>query len=154
MRGKSLSDRCLDLAGYFFERPRRLLVLAATLGFGAFLGYKTIGNSIDYSQGTRVGVINKLSEKGLISSWKTYEGEMALEGLVGGQRIGANLWHFSLDKEARHGENTSELLEKLRQYQEAGVSVKVDYIEQLATWPWRGSTSYFVQNVEPLKRPN
>ncbi|KAF0200154.1 MAG: hypothetical protein FD167_5758, partial [bacterium] len=60
---------------------------ARTLSIGGFLivttawgGYNLLFNNYEYSKGTRSGMINKFSEKGLI--WKTYEGQMAFEGIV------------------------------------------------------------------------
>jgi len=41
---------------------------------------------------------------------------------------------------------------KLSQYLESGTKVKVDYIEQFATYPWRSETNYLIQNVEPINQ--
>ncbi|MFH1065391.1 MAG: hypothetical protein V1734_02695 [Nanoarchaeota archaeon] len=117
------------------------------IGWGAC---NAVGNSVEYSHGERTGMINKVSEKGLI--WETYEGQMALEGIVSGNgSSGANVWDFSLDRQAKHGENTGELVQKLRDYMRAGQKVKVEYIEQLSTWPWRSETDYLIQSVEPIE---
>lgn len=130
----------------FFGRWARTLFCAGAILWGAYQG---IGNNIEYSQGIRTGMINKISEKGLF--WKTYEGQMALEGIVSGNNsVGANVWDFSLDRQARHGENPKELAEKIRQYLETGTKVKVTYVEPLATWPWRSGTDYLIQSVEPV----
>lgn len=126
------------------KRYARTLFCAGAILWGT---YQSIGNGIEYSQGIRTGMINKISEKGLF--WKTYEGQMALEGIVSGNNsVGANVWDFSLDRQARHGENPKELAEKIRQYLEAGTKVKVTYVEPLATWPWRSGTDYLIQSVE------
>ena len=133
--------------GQLIGRWARSIVLAGAL---VWTGYQGIGNGIEYSQGIRTGMINKISEKGLF--WKTYEGQMALEGIVSGNNsVGANVWDFSLDRQARHGENPKELAEKIRQYLETGTKVKVNYVEPLATWPWRSGTDYLIQSVEPVK---
>lgn len=122
--------------------------LAVTLTYG---GCQGIGNNIEYSEGVRAGMINKFSNKGLF--WKTYEGQMALEGIVSGKNsVGANVWNFSLDRQARNGENTEELAEKIRQSLETGTKVRVTYVEPLATWPWRSGTDYLIQNVEPVEQ--
>ncbi len=109
-----------------------------------------IGNNIEYSNGGRVGVINKFTKKGLI--WKTYEGEMALEGIVSsGGAMGANIWQFSLDNQARHGENIGELANKIDDYLKGGAKVRIDYVEPWTAWPWRSGTDYLVQKIEPMQ---
>ena len=96
-------------------------------------------------------MINKISEKGLF--WKTYEGQMALEGIVSeNNSVGANVWDFSIDRQARHGENPKELVEKIKGYLEAEAKVKVTYVEPFATWPWRSETNYLIQSVESIRK--
>ena len=122
--------------------------LIVALGWGAYQG---IGNNIEYSKGERTGMINKVSEKGLI--WKTHEGQMALEGIVSGnQMMGANVWDFSLDGQEINGEDTQKIIAQLKECMYKGTKVKISYIQQLAVWPWRGDTNYLVQNVEPIGR--
>ncbi len=76
---------------------------------------------------------------------------MALEGLVsGGGHAGANVWDFSIDGSARNGENSEELVRKLEQALNNGSKVKITYRQPLLKWPWRGDTSYFILNVEPI----
>ena len=117
------------------------------IGWGAC---NAVGNNVEYSHGERTGMINKVSEKGLV--WETYEGQLALEGIVSGDgSSGANVWDFSIDRQAEHGENTAELVEKLRGYMRTGQKVRIEYIEQLSTWPWRSDTDYLIQNIEPVK---
>ena len=53
-------------------------------------------------------------------------------------------------RQARHGENTPELVTKLREYMKNGTKVNVTYVEPLATWPWRSGTDYLIQNFEPV----
>ena len=131
----------------FFGRWARTIVLAGALICG---GYQGIGNNIEYSEGQRVGVVNKISEKGLI--WKTKEGQLSLEGRTStGDYTGAGVWDFSIDRLAKHGENVDELYSQARQEMEDGQRVKITYKEPLATWPWRAGTTYLVQSVEPLE---
>ncbi|MBI2045632.1 hypothetical protein HYT23_06240 [Candidatus Pacearchaeota archaeon] len=120
------------------------LVIAAS-----FAGCKGC-NNIEYGNGVRTGVINKVSKKGYI--WKTWEGQMALEGLVAGQAVGANLWDFSIDSQTRHGENPQELVYKLQAALNLGQRIKITYMEAGAPWATRGSTSYYIQSVEPAER--
>jgi len=113
-------------------------------------GYQGIGNNIEYSEGQRVGVVNKISEKGVI--WKTKEGQLSLEGRTStGDYTGAGVWDFSIDRLAKHGENVDELYSRTRELMEEGQRVKITYKEPLATWPWRAGTTYLIQSVEPLE---
>ncbi|MEK6953329.1 MAG: hypothetical protein AABX29_10050 [Nanoarchaeota archaeon] len=124
------------------------LALGGCLTGGCVLACN-ITSGIEYSQGTRTGMVNKVSKKGLI--WKTDEGQMALEGIASqGTTIGANVWDFSIDRARARGEKTEELVGKLRKYLESGIKVKIDYVEVLESAPWRASTDYFIQNVEPV----
>ena len=128
-----------------------LIAIAGALVIGAPAGCNLVGNNWEYSHGTRIGVINKYSNKGMV--WKTYEGEMALEGIVStGNSVGANLWDFSLDSEARHGENIQDLNSKLETYAREGTKVRITYKQMMSTWPWRSESSYLVQDVEPVKQ--
>lgn len=133
--------------GQLLGRWARSLALVGILTWG---GYQSIGNNVEYSEGQRVGVINKISEKGLI--WKTKEGQLSLEGRTStGDYTGAGVWDFSIDKLAKHGENVDELYSQTKQEMENGQRVNVTYIQPLSTWPWRAETTYLVQSVEPLK---
>lgn len=122
-----------------------IAILFSTIGLGgACVGVL----DIQYSDGARVGVINKFSEKGFM--WKTYEGEMALEGISStGNTIGANIWQFSIDGNSNKKEDIARKLEK---YRDSSTKVKVTYREIIGKVPWRGSTGYFVQNVEPVNK--
>lgn len=123
---------------------------AALLGVLGWTGCQGIGNSIDYSQGERIGVVNKLSQKGLI--WKTTEGQLSLEGRTStGTQEGAGVWDFSLDRQAKHGENVGALKTKIAECMNQGKRTKLSYTEQGATWPWRSGTDNLVQNVECLE---
>ncbi len=133
------------ILGVFLEPG--VLALVATIG-GC-----NLANGYEYSNGMRTGMINKVSRKGLF--WKTYEGQMAgqmaLEGIVsGGQSMGANVWDFSIDDQARNGEDIDGLTKVLQENLEAGNKVKVKYREVLWGWPWRGSTEHYIQSVEPV----
>jgi hypothetical protein len=128
-------------------RWTRTIALGGLLIWG---GCQTIGNSIQYGEGVRTGMVNKLSKKGLF--WKTYEGQMALEGIVSGKNYsGANVWDFSLDRQANHGEDTNALATKLIDYTRSGTKVTVKYAQPLTAWPWRAGTRYLVQSVEAVK---
>ncbi len=102
-RGGSVYD--FAVVRQLFWRWTRSLVLAGVLTYG---GCQVAGNNIEYSEGQRVGVVNKISEKGLI--WKTKEGQLSLEGRTStGSYTGAGVWDFSIDRLAKHGENVDDL---------------------------------------------
>jgi hypothetical protein len=61
------------LPGRVLSAVGAVLILAGLVGC-------PVANSWKYSEGTRVGMVNKISQKGAI--WKTHEGQMALEGIV------------------------------------------------------------------------
>jgi len=143
-----------QIAGYrngmksFLGRWARSIVILGTL-----IGLPVMqwGNNTAYSEGQRVGVVNKISEKGVI--WKTKEGELSLEGRSStGDDMGAGRWEFSIDGRAYNGENTRQLYEDIKKCMDNGKKVKITYKQPLLKWPWRGSTDYFVQSVEPLER--
>ena len=123
--------------------------LGALLFVGSCAGISTGVSSCEYSKGERDGVINKFSENGV--AWKTYEGEMALEGMVSsGQYVGANIWRFSIDDSAQQGKIDS-LAEQVKAAMESGNKVKIVYTQSLLGLPWRGGTDYYIQSIEPIK---
>ncbi len=127
----------------FFGRWTRSLVLAGAL---LWTGYQAIGNNIQYSKGQRVGVVNKISEKGLF--WKTKEGQLSLEGRTStGDYTGAGVWNFSMPFESQK----RRIYDEIEKYMEKGQRVKITYEQPLATWPWRADTTYLVRDVEALK---
>ena len=135
---------------YGNKRPGSVLG-AIVLTVATTIGGCNILNNYEYSFGSRAGMINKMSNKGFI--WKTYEGQMALEGIVSsGESMGANVWEFSIDNQARHGEKVDELAKKLNEALESGQKVKAKYIQVIGGWPWRGSTGHYIQSVEPVVR--
>jgi len=106
------------------------LLLVVVLGLGAWTA-ATLWWS--YSEGERVGVLQKLSRKGWIC--KTYEGELA-QYVVGG--IAPQIWDFSVrDPEVARRLNAA-----------LGERVRLHYSEHRGI-PTRcfGDTNYFVDRV-------
>lgn len=106
-----------------------------------------LSGCIQYSNGTRTGIVTKFSERGLI--WKKWEGQMVLGGIVDGA---ANTWDFSVDNLSQHGENKSEIVKKLQQAQDDGKRIKIHYRREMICAPWRSETSYLVVGVEEPKK--
>ena len=130
----------------FLMRWVRNIGIAGALFYSVYQG---IGNKIEYSQGQKIGVISKISEEGLF--WKTKEGQLSLEERTFGF-WNFGFWNFSLDNSAENKENLDGLYSKLKEYSEKGQKVKITYKQPLAVWPWRASTRYLVQDIEPLEK--
>lgn len=110
-----------------------LTFLILLAGFFAF--YFICG--LTYSEGTRSGILTKVSKKGFV--FKTYEGEMNIGGLNQGDGtiMPATIFNFSvLDKE------TYDKLEKVQ-----GRKVVVHYRQVIKNLFWQGDSDYFVHNV-------
>lgn len=93
-----------------------------------------------YSEGTRSGVMYKISKKGLI--FKTLEGELNLGGFSEGEGtiMSQKIWNFSV--------KDKEVFDKLNTFQ--GKKIAVDYKEVIRVFFWQGDTRYFVTNVKSL----
>lgn len=111
----------------------------------------------DYSDGTRVGVIQKFSHKGLLS--KTWEGEMLLGGLkertssssdseghvsVSSSMV-ANVWAFTVEDPA--------LIFKVEHAMQQGIQVRAHYRQEMVVGPLRSDTGiitpYFLTGLMP-----
>ena len=111
----------------------------------------------DYSDGDRIGVIQKFSHKGFLV--KTWEGDMLLGGIVshdsstvdsGGNvhtsvTMGTNVWSFTVENPA--------LVEQVQHYMNAGIPVRVTYHQELMASPFRTETAgnYFLVGVTPIQ---
>lgn len=123
-------------------------VAALTLGLGAC----HVATQYTYSDGMRVGVVNKVSRKGFLL--KTPEGQLALEGIAStGTSIGANVWDFSIARKGRNGETRDDLTALIERYATAGQKVQLHYREVIYAWPWQGDTDYLVDSVQPAESP-
>lgn len=101
--------------------------------------------SNNYSNGERIGTVNKISKKGLI--WEAYEGHLNLTQTGMTSTEG---WDFSIDND-REPEGLISQLDSAAEY---GWKVKLTY-KQVTGFNWlqnRGETDYFVTNMEVLDR--
>ncbi len=114
-----------------------LVIVIVGLGIIAFLYFGK------YSEGTRAGIIMKVSKKGAI--FKTWEGQMNLE-TFGAISKTSNLvnetFTFSIEKG-----NTS-LIESLNDAALSGERVNLKYYERYMKVPWRGDTKFFATDVD------
>lgn len=102
------------------------------------------GCDTPYSDGQRTGVVQKISNKGLI--WRTWEGELVLDGI-----------RMNVDKDGGRMTNILEfstLDEGVAQKLEAAAAnkkvVTLDYEQVLFPSPSKSATSYRVTAVEGL----
>jgi hypothetical protein len=112
-----------------------LLVLTAiAAGYIAVCG-------MTYSDGTRSGILTKISRKGLL--FKTYEGELNIGGLNQGDGtiMPATIFLFSVRDKVIYDD-----LEKLQ-----GRKVVVHYQQVVKNLFWQGETDYFITSVRPAK---
>jgi len=112
-----------------------LIIVACWIGF-MHLGQDKIVEDSVYQ-----GHVIDFGKKGLF--WQTHEGSFAL----GGVNRSSTGW-FSLDEEARNGEDTAELARLLTEAVETGKKVKVWGKRSLTCWPWRSGANYHVSKVE------
>lgn len=139
--------------GYEFDEAKYWGKIVAGIALGGlvlFGGCTAITNNWQCSEGQRVGMVNKISKKGLI--WKTYEGQMALEGIASdGKSVGANVWDFAIDN-YDSSEKQSSLVKQLQESMDSGDKVKIKYKEMVCTWPWRSGSGHLIQEIEPISK--
>lgn len=99
------------------------------------------GMNIEYSSGSRTGVVQKLSKKGLI--WKTWEGEVNMGYLTstGGEKpqLVPEIFEFSTVSES--------VVKDLERAEKLGGKVTVKYKQYLFRGFNKGKTSYDVTEV-------
>lgn len=109
------------------------LILSAV---NSVLYERRLNNSFLPDQSRYVGVVQEFALTGTF--FKTYEGKLATD---------SGVLEFSLDSEARNGENLDDLLLKLNYAHENKVPVVLNAYRQAAAWPWRSGTGLHVQEV-------
>lgn len=98
--------------------------------------------NIQYSDGFRVGVVQKCSQKGLF--YKTFEGELVVEGIKNTQQGAiSNVWAFSA--------NDKKVADAISAAANAGQRVKLYYTQYALNSPSIGDTGYLVTRVETVK---
>jgi hypothetical protein len=94
-----------------------------------------------YSEGTRSGILTKMSKKGFV--FKTYEGELIIGGLNQGDGavMPATTFKFSVTEKPVY-----DLLEAAQ-----GKKVVVHYKQVIKNFFWQGDTDYFIHQVTFVK---
>jgi len=122
----------------WYKKPRNLVIggLAAVALFatGYLLNNKTVEEKIYQGQVVSFG------EEGWV--WTTYEGTLAM----GGENRSVT-GSFSLDRQARNGEDIEELARQLYHAQETRETVDLHVIRPASCWPWRSDSCYHVDKV-------
>lgn len=100
----------------------------------------------NYSNGERIGVITRFSEKGLI--WKSWEGNLNITQT--GMNTSGEPFMFSVD----NNNEDKELVSKIDSAANKGWKVKVVYHECMGKniTGSRGETNYFIDRLEVLDR--
>ncbi|MBK8700550.1 MAG: hypothetical protein IPN29_13865 [Saprospiraceae bacterium] len=116
-----------------FKRVLWVLFIAFVLCTVTYYFYRTY----TLSEGTRSGMLFKISKKGKV--FKTYEGQIQLAGaaLMNKQSI----WEFSVVDATVYGE--MQAME--------GKNVRLHYKEVVHAFPWQGETNYLVYDAEEAK---
>jgi hypothetical protein len=118
---------------------KKVILFIAVIGLGllAFLYFGT------YSEGTRAGIIMKVSKRGALV--KTWEGQMNLQtfgAIKDPNNIISETFTFSVER------GNDELIEKLNKAALSGQRVNLKYIERYMKVFWRGDTKVFAIDVE------
>ncbi len=121
------------------KRFRKFLIISVLIiAFCFWIYYLICG--LAYSEGTRSGILTKVSKKGYI--FKTYEGEMNVGGFNQGDGtiMPATIFKFSVtDDDVYH------TLDSLQ-----GKKLVLTYKQVYKNFFWQGETDYFIQNVRTM----
>jgi hypothetical protein len=137
---EGLSNR---IAAMHLRRKFFWLLAIILLGFAI---YAAIILYYPYSEGTRSGILRKLSHKGMV--FKTWEGELQMSAVMvpnpsDDNIAGGNIWLFSVKDDAT--------IKALQDAEVSGKRVNMHYKEHLKMLFWRGDTRYFVDGVSVVQ---
>lgn len=117
----------------FFKKFLWLTLVAFLLFSSAYYFYRTYTKS----EGTRTGILYKISKKGIV--FKTFEGQMQLAGSTIMNK--ESIWEFSVKNE--------EIYKEMQNLE--GKNVRLHYREITDSFPWQGDTNYLVYKIEAVK---
>lgn len=104
---------------------------------------------MDYSEGDRVGTVTKISQKGVLC--KTWEGELATDNFKDIRDSDGNVTGSSNTFEFSVKEDTPEIVQQLKDAQQAGVRVDLHYTQVAPGHnPCTSDTSYYITKVSTL----
>jgi hypothetical protein len=121
------------------KRKKFIVILFLLLAVGFFIYYLICG--MTYSEGTRSGVLTKVSKKGII--FKTYEGELNVGGFNQGEGtiMPASIFKFSTTEKV--------IYDQLEAAQ--GNKVVLHYKQVIKNFFWQGETDYFIYKLSTVK---
>lgn len=98
-----------------------------------------------YSEGTRAGVVIKVSTRGTI--FKTMEGQLNMMsfGAVKSSNAMAEVFEFSVEP------GDSLIYKELQEVSLTGERVNLHFKERYGVLPWRGETPYFITKIDRLE---
>lgn len=117
----------------FFKKLMIFLVLGLLIFGGVYYFYRTY----TLSEGTRTGILYKISKKGKV--FKTFEGQLQLAGSAIMNK--ESTFEFSVADASVYSQ-----IQNLE-----GKNVRVHYKELVDAFPWQGDTDYLVYQVEEIK---
>ena len=120
-----------------------VIIVVLFLAVMAFLYFGT------YSEGTRAGIVMKVSKRGAIV--KTWEGQMNLQtfgAIKDPNNIISETFTFSIER------GNDELVDKLNKAALSGKRVNLIYIERYIKVFWRGDTKVFAIDVDMQEDSN
>jgi hypothetical protein len=130
-----------EIASWRLMRKFILLLTLVVVGFAIYAAFILY---YPYSEGTRTGVLQKLSNKGYVI--KTWEGELQMRGIMTPQdanqmNMGGNIWQFSV------GRGEDAVIQSLQAAEAKGSRVTLHYTQYSRQFSWRGETVYFINKV-------
>jgi hypothetical protein len=130
-----------EVASWHLMRKFLWIVALLVVGFSIYAAAVVF---YPYSEGTRTGVLQKLSHKGYVI--KTWEGELQMRGVITPQdgspmNMGGNIWQFSV------GRGQDGVIQALQNAEAKGSRVTLHYTQYSRQFDWRGETVYFVNQV-------
>lgn len=138
------TTRPIHQSGNTFVKGMRKIILYIVLVIILFIaGFIYWNYFFVYSDGSRAGLLQKISRKGTM--FKTFEGEMILSSVQSSNNVplASEKFFFSV--------NNKRVADQLSSLQ--GEFIVVYYRELNGTLPWRGESAYIVDSVSVSKRP-
>ena len=123
------------------NKLRKFLIITSLILIAAWFIYYFICG-MTYSDGTRSGILTKVSRKGYV--FKTYEGELNVGGF--GQSGDGTIMPTTIFKFSVPDRKVYEKLQGLQ-----GRKVVLHYKQVMKNFFWQGETDYFIEDVNEVR---
>lgn len=120
---------------------QKVLIISGLILLAAWWIYYFICG-LTYSEGTRSGILTKVSKKGYV--FKTFEGELNIGGIDQGD---GTIMPMTIFKFSIEDEKTYHKLDSLQ-----GRKVIVHYNQVIKNFFWQGETDYFVDDAKAMMK--